>query len=110
MVKVYPVHLNEGERDFIHDLKRFYKGNPSFFAEREMYVLRNRSKRGIGFFEADNFDPDFILWLVEGDKQFVSFVDPKGLRNLDSSLGNVKIEFYKKMKELENRISIQTLS
>ena len=26
------------------------------------------SKRGIGFFEAGNFYPDFILWLLVGKK------------------------------------------
>jgi hypothetical protein len=30
--------------------------------------------------------PDFILWLVVGKKQFVSFADPKGLRNLTGGI------------------------
>ncbi len=36
---------------------------------KELYLLRNLSKgRGVGFFEAGNFHPDFILWLLGGDR------------------------------------------
>jgi hypothetical protein len=101
LVKVSPVHLNEGERDFVYDLKSFYQSNQSFFVNKELYLLRNRSKSGIGFFQAGNFYPDFILWLIDGEKQFVSFVDPKGLRNLSGGINNPKIQFYAKIKEIE---------
>ena len=36
-----------------------------------------------------------------GGKQFVSFVDPKGLRNLEGGVANPKIEFYKTIKNIE---------
>ena len=55
-----------------------------------------------GFFEAGNFHPDFILWLIEGDKQNVIFVDPKGIRNLVPS--DLKIQFYETIKEIEHRL------
>ncbi len=101
LVKVSPVHLNLGERNFVTDLQDFYKSNSTFFEGKELYLLRNRSKSGIGFFEAGNFYPDFILWLVVRKKQFVSFVDPKGLRNLTGGIINPKIQFYKTIKRLE---------
>lgn len=101
LIKVSPVHLNEGERDFVTDLQSFYKTTPTFFEGKELYLLRNRSKSGIGFFEAGNFYPDFILWLVVGKKQFVSFVDPKGLRNLTGGIISPKIQFYKTIKNIE---------
>jgi len=103
LVKVSPVHLNIGERDFVTDLQTFYKTNPTFFEGKELYLLRNRSKSGIGFFEAGNFYPDFILWLVVGKKQFVSFVDPKGLRNLTGGINDPKIQFHREIKKLEKR-------
>lgn len=103
-VEVRPVALNVGERDFVVELRKFHKSNPSFFAGKELYLLRNQSRgRGIGFFEAGNFHPDFILWLLDGDKQYVTFVDPKGLRNLEGP-DDPKIGFYKKIKELEERL------
>ena len=78
---------------------------PDFFKNREMYLLRNMSRgRGIGFFEAGNFYPDFILWLLMDNRQYVSFVDPKGLRNLEG-LDDPKIRFCRTIKELENRLA-----
>jgi hypothetical protein len=67
--------------------------------------LRNLSRgRGIGFFEAGNFYPDFILWLLVGGKQYVSFVDPKGIRNMDGA-DDPKVSFYKTIKVLEKRLA-----
>ncbi len=103
-VDVSPVSLNEGEKDFVTDLRDFYDGNPSFFDGRELYLLRNMSRgRGIGFFEAGNFYPDFLLWLLSGNKQYVTFVDPKGIRNLEGP-DDPKIRFYRTIKELEARL------
>jgi len=104
-VDVRPVVLNEGERDFVLDLKKFYERDPPFFEGKELYLLRNLSRgRGIGFFEAGNFYPDFILWLLAADKQHVSFVDPKGIRNLDGA-DDPKISFYQTIKTLERRLA-----
>ncbi len=76
--------LNDGERDFVLDLRKFYEGNKDFFEKRELYLLRNMSRgRGIGLFEAGDFHPDFIVWVFDGKKQYVNFVDPKGIRNLE---------------------------
>jgi len=59
--------------------------------------------RGIGFFEAGNFHPDFILWLLANQKQYVSFVDPKGIRNLEGP-NDPKIRFHETIKEIEARL------
>lgn len=103
-VKVKPVALNHGEKEFVLDLKRYCTDEKDFFAHRELYLLRNMSRgRGIGFFEAGNFYPDFILWVVEKDRQIINFVDPKGLRNTDGE-NSPKIRFSKTIKELEQQL------
>ena len=103
-VEVSPVSLNDGERDFVRDLRAFYQGQPGLFADRELYLLRNQSRgRGIGFFEAGNFHPDFVLWLLTAGRQFVTFVDPKGLRNVQG-LDDPKIRFCETVKGIEERI------
>ena len=108
-VDVSPVSLNEGEKEFITDLRSFYDTGQTFFADRELYLLRNMSRgRGIGFFEAGNFYPDFVLWLLTGDKQYVTFVDPKGIRNLEGP-DDPKIRFYLTIKELEARLGDPTV-
>lgn len=108
LVKVSPVALNEGERDFILDLRKFYRDEPGYFAGREIYLLRNKSKTGLGFFDAGNFYPDFILWLVADGKQHIAFLDPKGIRNL-LGVDDPKISFYKTIKELEARLGDPTV-
>ena len=103
VVEISPAPLNRGERHFVEDLKAFHDQNANFFRTRELYLLRNLSKgRGIGFFEADNFHPDFILWLLADGQQQVMFVDPKGIRHLGPN--DPKIQFFETIKEIEDRL------
>ena len=103
VVEITPAPLNKGEREFVEDLKAFHDGHTDFFATRELYLLRNLSRgRGVGFFEAGNFHPDFILWLLAGGQQHVIFVDPKGIRNLGRD--DLKIQFHETIKGIEQRL------
>ena len=103
IVEISPAPLNKGERMFVEDLERFHDGHADFFKTRKLYLLRNLSRgRGVGFFEAGSFHPDFILWLLEAGRQDVIFVDPKGIRNLGPS--DPKIQFYRTIKEIEQRL------
>jgi len=80
-IKVIPVALNEGENQFVTDLKKHFEDNTGYFQDKELYLLRNLGRgRGIGFFQAHNFFPDFIMWLVYGGKQYITFIDPHGIR------------------------------
>ena len=108
IVEISPAPLNKGERQFVEDLKAYHDGNTDFFKTRELYLLRNLSKgRGVGFFEAGNFHPDFILWLFAGGQQHVIFVDPKGIRNLGAT--DPKIQFHETIKEIEARLGDSTV-
>jgi hypothetical protein len=99
-VEIKPVALNKSEKTFIQDLKEYFVSNPAFFADKELYVLRNQSRgRGIGFFQAGNFYPDFILWVVQGNLQHVVFIDPHGMGR--EGVESPKIQFYKTIKEIE---------
>jgi hypothetical protein len=103
IVEISPVPLNKGERIFVEDIKAYHDSAADFFAGKELYLLRNLSKgKGVGFFEAGNFHPDFILWLLVGDLQYVIFVDPKGIRNI--SWTDAKVQFYATIKEIEQRL------
>ena len=105
-VKVTPVALNEGEQRFVRDLEAFYRGSPGYFEGKELYLLRNMSiGRGIGFFEAGNFYPDFVMWLVEKDeeRQCVTFIDPKGIIRLDG-IDDPKIRFHETIKGIQERL------
>lgn len=104
-IEVKPVALNDGEMRFVKDLKEYCEAHPTEFAERPLYLLRNMSRgRGVGFFEAGNFYPDFMLWRVDGERQHITFVDPKGIRLL-SWANEPKLDFYKTVKDIEQRLN-----
>lgn len=74
---------------FFRDFQAFYTSPAAkdLLAGRSLYLLRNADTlaKGLGFARAGNFYPDFRLWLVNdaSGQQWLSFVDPKGIRNLD---------------------------
>ena len=103
-ISVRPVSLNDGEMRFVRRLKDYCAAHPEEFADRPLFLLRNMSRgRGIGFFEAGNFHPDFIVWRIDGSKQRISFVDPKGIRQLDT-IDDPKIQFHRTIQEIEARM------
>lgn len=104
VLKISPVAMNEGEYDFVEDLKKHFLSNKELFKKKEIYLLRNQSKKGVAFFLAGNFYPDFILWINFGDKQFISFIDPKGLRQIHG-FDDPKISFHKEIKKIEANLS-----
>ena len=98
LVKISPVALNVGETAFVLAIRKYYEANKDGLLKgKEIYLLRNESRKGIGFFEASNFYPDFILWVNEGQKQKVVFIDPKGIRNL-KGFKDPKIQLYNQLK------------
>jgi hypothetical protein len=104
VVEIYPTPLNRGELRFIEDMTKFYDSNAAAFAGRELYLLRNLSRgRGVGFFEAGNFHPDFIVWQLQEERQRIAFVDPKGIRNV--GLKDPKISFFETVKEIEHLLA-----
>ena len=77
-----------------------------------LYLLRNADNRakGLGFALAGNFYPDFLLWLVDdkSGKQWLSFIDPKGIRNM--RITDPKFGLYKEVKEIERQLGDTTIS
>ncbi|CAA6803307.1 MAG: FIG00641605: hypothetical protein [uncultured Campylobacterales bacterium] len=102
-LQIKPIELNDGEKDFVEDLDSYLKRNGSTYEDTEIYLLRNQSKTGLGFFTEGNFYPDFIMWIKKDEKQYISFIDPKGIRNLNPS-NDPKINLSKKIKEIENNL------
>ncbi len=98
ILTITPMHLVESEKRFLDDLKKFYSSGKEYFKDKELYLLRNLSRRGVGFFEANNFYPDFIMWIIYEGKQYVNFIDPKGLRQVEG-FNSSKIAFHTVLKE-----------
>lgn len=102
------------EVTFVRDLEIFYQSaaGKELIGARSLYLLRNadREEKGLGFALAGNFYPDFLLWLVDDQtgQQWLSFVDPKDLRNLD--LTHPKLGLYKEVKTLERELNDPSLT
>jgi len=98
--RISPSGLVDSEREFIQDLKNYLRDNKEKFANVEIYLLRNFPRSGIGFFNLSGFYPDFIMWLKNGKKQKIIFIDPKGLEHT-KGLDDEKIQLSVDVKELE---------
>lgn len=96
------------EVQFVRDLEAFYKSplGSELIGKRSLYLLRNADTKakGLGFALAGNFYPDFLLWLVDDatGKQWLNFVDPKGLRQMN--LNDPKLGLYKEVKVLQEKL------
>jgi hypothetical protein len=106
LVKIVPTHLNAGEKGFVDDLESFCKAEATgMLANTELYLLRNHnSDKAISFFTEAGFRPDFILWLLTENqpvKQRIAFLDPKGLRNFTDNFNNPKVQFFRRIKDLQ---------
>lgn len=103
---ILPVALNESEYQFVTDLKTWCENQKATLEKdgMELFLLRNMSRgKGVGFFEAGNFHPDFILWMLIGGKQYVTFIEPHGL--LHEGPASEKVLFHKRIKDVELRLN-----
>ncbi|MHA7881140.1 MAG: DEAD/DEAH box helicase family protein [Saccharospirillum sp.] len=109
-IQIAPVSLNESEFQFLDDLRLFIEKEQSRLAAEgiELFLLRNESRgRGVGFFEAGNFYPDFLLWLVKDGRQHLAFVEPHGLQH--EGPGHKKIEFHQVIKGIQARLASENV-
>ena len=109
-LKMKPISFDApSERRFVEDLMRYYEdpANSAFFTNVDLYLMRNASHRarGLGFAQAGNYYPDFLLWLKDksAGKEYLSFIDPKGLRNVPFE--SPKLNFATEVKELEKTVN-----
>ena len=105
-IRISPVALNEGEEKFVRNLREYSRKHQHLFADKSLYLLRNLSRgKGVNFFEANNFYPDFILWIISGDKQHIAFVDPKGIYNMSEGKNSPKIGLSKEIKNIQAQLN-----
>jgi hypothetical protein len=114
-LKMRPLSFDStSEVQFVRDLERFYNSEvgAKIIGKRSLYLLRNADtkSKGLGFALAGNFYPDFLLWLVDDDNghQWLSFIDPKGLRQVN--LSDPKLSLYSEVKVLEGKLGDSKLT
>ncbi len=109
---IVPKGLNEGEFKFVRNLQTHIKSEKGKgnYNDLKFYLLRNLGRnKGLGFYfsTSGGFYPDFLFWIKKGKKQYLTFIDPHGLRNEDNGFDSDKIQLHKKIKELEKSIDIK---
>jgi len=93
-----PPPLNDSERQFVTDMIALCKSSPACLKDKELFLLRNLSRgKGIGFFEDNGFYPDFLLWVVEGSKQRLVFIEPHGMIMEEHPATNRKVNLHTKL-------------
>ncbi len=95
-IKISPPGLNEGEERFLEGLRKYLNKNPEILDKYHIVLLRNEAREGVGFMlDWGEFYPDFILWMREkrGNRIYIVFVEPKGLKMLGDVLNNEKVRF-----------------
>jgi hypothetical protein len=105
---IYPVALNEDELKFVKVLQKHISTHTAFFADKELYLIRNRSKKGIGFFDDAGFYPDFILWMFADGKQYITFIEPHGMAS--ESFTSSKVSLHRRLKtEIEATLKVPSV-
>ena len=102
-IKSDPPRLNKGETQFVKYLRDYVRTNREQLKDRELFLLRNLSLRGVRFFQTSGFYPDFMMWIRRGKKVTVAFIDPKGIRN-SGNFNDEKIQLHKRIKEIETKL------
>ena len=80
-IRSEPQGLGPSEERFVRDIREYVRQEAGkSLATKEIFLLRNLSRgKGVGFFENGGFYPDFILWVKEGERQRIIFVEPHGM-------------------------------
>ena len=105
-LRTTPPALNDSEKRFVKDLKDYWKmEKDGKLSGREVFLLRNQSRgTGVGFFESTGFYPDFILWIKDGEKQHIVFVEPHGMRHANAYRHDDKATLHNRLPKLAQKI------
>ena len=100
--RTIPPALEDSERDFVADFTKYIRKHPEVQSnQKEVFLLRNQSRgKGVGFYENEGFFPDFILWILEGKKQRIVFIEPHGMIHEVINEHNDKITLFKRLRAL----------
>ena len=105
LLQITPPALVKSEQDFVKDLHNYLQEQcRTFLASKRIFLLRNQSRgKGVGFYWNEGFYPDFILWMLDDQKQRIVFIEPHGMVHEAINNYNDKILLYKRLRELSEK-------
>jgi hypothetical protein len=107
-LKISPPGLLDRERKLLEGIYAFWQSHrmDPEMREREVYILRNLPRVGIGFFRQSGFFPDFVFWVRNRKTKAVHlrFLESHGMHH-DGLFGpnQGKIECFKELGTLSKR-------
>jgi hypothetical protein len=108
-IKTTPQGLEDSEEVFINLLKEYLESDEAkeIIKDKEIFLLRNLTRsKGVCFMDdVDRYYPDFMLWIKDDQKQYLSFIDPKGIHNLGEIREHPKVQLANTIKEQESKIA-----
>ena len=109
-VRMTPPGLSDSEAQFVRDMKAYWaQEKDKSLVKAQVFLLRNLSRgSGIGFFEERHFYPDFILWIVAGEKQHIVFVEPHGMLYAEAYQHDEKAQLHERLPDLAQEISARS--
>ena len=103
-VTIRPVPLDENENKVVKGLADLAESGDPCLEGRELFLIRNLTRgRGVSFFDDYHYYPDFIVWLKDGARQHVVFLDPKGLRRFGERERR-KVLLHREIEEVEKKV------
>ncbi len=105
-IQATPPALKPSEAQFVRDLRAYWCAEKdASLAGKEVFLLRNLSRgRGVGFFEERRFYPDFILWILDDDRQRIIFVEPHGMVYAKAYIHDKKARLHERLPGLAQEI------
>lgn len=109
-VRMIPPGLNKNESQFVREMKEYWVNEKDkSLARVEVFLLRNLTRvTGIGFFEERGFYPDFILWIIDGKKQHIIFVEPHGMLQAEAYKHDEKARLHEALLDLARGIGARS--
>lgn len=106
-LQVEPQGLEESAQKFVETVKAYLDKHSSEMPRSKIFLLRNQSRgRGVGFYgKQGSHYPDFILWITNGGRQRIVFVEPHGMLHEDAPGVNDKLKLPARLKRLEAELN-----
>ena len=102
-----PLGLNESELRFVKDLRDYWNERRASRSDdpTEIFLLRNLSRTGVGFFESCGFYPDFILWINRNGEQRIVFIEPHGMVHALAYANDDKASLHERLPDVARKMA-----
>jgi hypothetical protein len=111
-LRVSPPGLLDRERKLLEGIYEFWQSHrmDADMKEREVYILRNLPRVGLGFFRQSGFFPDFVLWIRNRSTKAVHlrFLESHGMHH-DGLFGanQSRIECFRELTTLSQQAAFR---